>query len=340
VFSDGLPYRVALLVACCACVSQDEEVPVTNRAPELVESRCIWNAAPHSAFTDLIRFEGGWLCCFREGERHVHGADGRIRVLASADGREWESVALLEEKGVDLRDPKLSVTPDGRAMLVIGGSIYAEGQLTKRRPRVAFSADGRQWGDLQPVLADGDWLWRVTWHAGRAYGVSYVASAEHWELKLFASEDGVDYELVTALDVPGRPNEATLRFLPDDTMQALVRREEGDKRAWFGTSRPPYTSWKWRPVGHRIGGPNLIVVPGRGTWVAGRYYAQDETGAAANRTMLGRLTATGFEPELFLPSGGDTSYPGLVWHANELWMSYYSSHEGTSSIYIARALLP
>ncbi|MEK8105428.1 hypothetical protein NKG94_10170 [Micromonospora sp. M12] len=29
-----------------------------------------------------------------------------------------------------------------------------------------------------------------------------------------------------------------------------------------------------------------------------------------------------------LPSGGDTSYPGLVWHDDLLWVSYYSSHEG------------
>jgi len=41
-------------------------------------------------------------------------------------------------------------------------------------------------------------------------------------------------------------------------------------------------------------------------------------------------------PLVTLPSGGDTSYPGLVWHDGELWMSYYSSHEGKTSIYLAR----
>jgi len=39
---------------------------------------------------------------------------------------------------------------------------------------------------------------------------------------------------------------------------------------------------------------------------------------------------------LRLPSGGDTSYPGLVWHGGLLWVSYYSSHEGRASIYLAR----
>lgn len=330
----------ALLLACLACVLQDEPMPASSGAPRLVESRRIWDAAPHSAFTDLVRFEDGWLCTFREGERHVHGADGRIRVLASQDGREWESVALLPEAGVDLRDPKLSVTPDGRAMLVMGGSIYAEGQPTRRRPRVAFSADGRNWGELQPVLAEGDWLWRVTWHDGRAFGVSYVASAENWQLKLFASDDGLDYELVCPLEVPGRPSEATLRFLPDETLQALVRRDAEEEQAWIGTSRTPYASWEWRSAGMALGGPDFLVVPGRGTWAAGRQRTRDEAGASANRTVLGRLTATGFEPELCLPSGGDTSYPGMVWFEDELWMSYYSSHEGPTSIYVARIELP
>ena len=40
-------------------------------------------------------------------------------------------------------------------------------------------------------------------------------------------------------------------------------------------------------------------------------------------------------PLLRLPSGGDTSYPGMVWHENTLWVSYYASHEGKAAIYLA-----
>ena len=47
----------------------------------------------------------------------------------------------------------------------------------------------------------------------------------------------------------------------------------------------------------------------------------------------------GYEPRLTLPSGGDTSYAGMVWHADLLWVSYYSSHEGKTSIYLARVKL-
>ena len=39
---------------------------------------------------------------------------------------------------------------------------------------------------------------------------------------------------------------------------------------------------------------------------------------------------------LKLPSGGDTSYAGLVWFDEMLWISYYSSHVGKTSIYLAK----
>ncbi|MCF6285976.1 MAG: exo-alpha-sialidase, partial [Candidatus Hydrogenedentes bacterium] len=42
------------------------------------------------------------------------------------------------------------------------------------------------------------------------------------------------------------------------------------------------------------------------------------------------------KPVLTLPSGGDTSYPGFVWHDDVLWMTYYSSHEEKTSIYLAK----
>ena len=46
------------------------------------------------------------------------------------------------------------------------------------------------------------------------------------------------------------------------------------------------------------------------------------------------------EEFLTLPSGGDTSYAGLAWHDGRLWVSYYSSHEGKASIYLAQVKLP
>ena len=61
-----------------------------------------------------------------------------FRVITSPDGEDWESAALLTTEGVDLRDPKLSRTPDDRLLLVAGGSIYIDDVFQTRVPRVAF----------------------------------------------------------------------------------------------------------------------------------------------------------------------------------------------------------
>ncbi len=305
---------------------------------ELVSVQKIWDRGAHNAFTDLIRFRDRWFCTFREAEGHVKG-DGRLRVLTSDDGQTWQSAALLAEDGIDLRDPKLSVTPDGRLMIAAGGSVYREGKLVGRQPRVAFSPDGRNWSPPQRVLGEGEWLWRVTWHNGRAYGVSYNASAGKdryaaWGLKLVASDDGVNYREIVKLDVPDRPNETTLRFRDDGEMIALVRREGGNTFGWIGTSRPPHTDWKWHETQYRLGGPNFLILPNGTLWAASRYYPDGP------KTILARFGPTTYEPVLALPSGGDCSYAGLVWHDNLLWMSYYSSHEGKACIYLARIRMP
>jgi hypothetical protein len=310
----------------------------TEGAAELVEVRKIWDRGKHNAFTDLIRFRDRWWCCFREADAHV-GGDGQIRVLESADGKEWQSAALLSETGVDLRDPKFCITPDNRLMLALGGSVYGgTTKLKARQPRVAFSADGRAWSAPQLVLSEGDWLWRVTWHEGRAYGVSYKAGQggaqdAEWSLKLYSSPDGIMYEELAALAINGRPNETTLRFLKTGQALALVRREAGSKKAWLGSSNAPYREWQWRELQHQIGGPNFIELPDGALWASGRSYP------GGPKCVVAKLTPESYDPVLTLPSGGDCSYPGLVWHDGLLWVSYYSSHEGKSAIYLARIKL-
>ena len=97
----------------------------------------IWSEANHSAFTDLCRYKGKFYCTFREAENHV-GYDGKIRVISSNDGNKWETVDLLEKAGVDLRDPKISVTPSGKLMLLYGGSVYKGKDLVVRNPHYSF----------------------------------------------------------------------------------------------------------------------------------------------------------------------------------------------------------
>ena len=300
----------------------------------LVSVRRIWSRAPHNAFTDLIRFNNRWYCALREAKNHA-GDIGRVRVIRSADGTDWTSAALFSERGVDLRDPKLSVAPGRRLMLLMGGSCYTEGKYTGRQPRVAFSLDGRAWDAPRSILSEGDWLWRVTWRGSQAYGVTYrVMDKDTWTVTLVTSGDGLSYREVCRLRVPGKPNEATVRFRRNGEAVALVRREGGNRSAWIGSSRPPYAAWQWKAARHRVGGPNFLILPSGCMWAAGRGWLPE-----GPRTLVARMDHWRYVPALELPSAGDCSYPGLVWHRGLLWVSYYSSHEGKASIYLARIRL-
>jgi hypothetical protein len=155
---------VSLLLLSLAIGHAGQSAP----PPTVVSVARIWDGGAHNAFTDLIRWRDRWYCTFREGDGHV-GGDGRIRVLVSTDGEAWTAAALIGEAGIDLRDPKLSITPDDRLMIVAGGSVYEGTRNLGRQPRVMFSSDGTTWGPPQRVLEEGDWLWRLTWHDGRAY---------------------------------------------------------------------------------------------------------------------------------------------------------------------------
>ena len=280
-------------------------------APTVVSVARIWDAGAHNAFTDLLRWRDRWYCTFREGDDHV-GGDGRIRVLVSNDGETWTSSALISETEIDLRDPKLSITPDDRLMMVAGGSVYQGKRYLGRQPRVTFSSDGTTWSTPQRILAEGDWLWRVTWHDGRAYGVTYKTTPDastEWTATLVSSADGRTFQEVTTFAIPDRPNETTLRFMPDGEMIALVRREAGNRLAWLGRSRAPYTTWTWREISQQIGGPNFIRLPDGELWASGRSYP------GGPKTVVARLSLEGsYDPALTLPSGGDTSYAGMVWH--------------------------
>jgi len=312
------------------------DVPVTV---EVVEVNKIWDKAPHNAFTDLVRWHDKFYCAFREGRGHV-STDGKIRILESKDANRWDSAALVALAGYDLRDAHLSVTPDGRLMLLGGAAPRKkDNQSAPTGTFASFSQDGKRWTKPQIVVQPGRWLWCVTWNKEKAYGVSYTAGKGERYLDLLISNDGINYErYVDKLFEQGRPTEVTLRFDTDRTCYALVRRDRygtESTSAFLGISSPNYKQWQWKDLGtdfNSFGGPNLIRIPGGHWTAAGRMH---QGGAHTALTYIDVENGT-MTKLIKLPSGGDTSYPGLVWHKKMLYVSYYSSHEGKTSIYLAK----
>ncbi len=302
--------------------------------PRLLSVQRIGEAAPHNAFTDLVRWRERWWCVFREGQGHV-SPDGAIRVLTSADGTNWTSGARLTSPLGDLRDPHLTVTPEGRLMLYGAVALPQPGPV-KHSSLVWFSDSGTNWTAEQTVGDPDVWLWRVAWNGPAALGVGYDTGGERF-VRLYSTRNGQSFEtLAPTLFSEPNPNESGLAFLPDGTCLCLLRRDGQPGTGKLGRARPPYRDWTWQDLGVRIGGPQLLRLPDGRLVAAGRLY---DGGARTALCWLdagqGKLTEF-----LKLPSGGDCSYPGLVWHEGVLWVSYYSSHEGRTMVYVARVQLP
>lgn len=306
-----------------------------HRPPELLDVRRIWDAAPHNAFTDIIRFQDRWYCTFREGQDHV-SPDGKLRVITSRDGQQWESAVLIASAHEDLRDAKLSITPDNKLMLCGAGALHQKEPIS-HQSYVWTSPDGTNWSEAIPVADPNYWLWRITWHKGRAYGVGYgCLPTNERTCHLYSSRDSRQFDkLVPDLFKQGYPNETSLIFDVDDTGWCLLRRDNEPSSAQLGMAKPPYTNWRWQDLGVFFGGPHMLRLPD------GRIVAAGRLSDGQVRTALCWLDTdrSTLEEFLTLPSGGDTSYAGLVWHDDLLWVSYYSSHEEKTSIYLAKVAL-
>lgn len=298
--------------------------------PQLYSLTRISAAAPHSAFTDLLRFQGRFLCAFREGEAHV-SADGRVAVLESTDGETWTEAARWGSPEGDLRDPKLSLGPRGKAVLT-AAAAYPTGAAHRHQTLAWTSSDGRQWDGPLRIGEPDSWLWRITWRGEEAFGIGY-STAREGIVRLYRGSKDLAFETVQdRIFSEGSPNEATLLFEANGDARCLLRRDDAGGNGQVGLARPPYTDWAWKDLGARIGGPNWLRLPD------GRYVAAVRLHDGGVRTGLCWIDPTEgtLREFLTLPSGGDTSYAGLLWHEGLLWVSYYSSHEGRTGIYLAR----
>lgn len=316
--------------------------PVHQSLPLLLSITKIWDRGEHQGLTDLLQFKNKMWITFRQADTHYAGMDGFIRILSSANGVVWDLTTTLKLDGWDLRDPKLSIMPNGKLMLLAGASKYLSDKTRiDHCSLVAFSDDGEHFSSFYTLPLGDEWLWKLTWHQGVGYGVTYYWTNPQdrkapWRTSLYQTLDGLNYEKITDFLIPGHPNETTIRFLLDGTMVALVRRDgKGERNAWIGTSVSPYEDWIWNETNYHIGGPDFIVFNDDDMIAGGRCLAITPYGWFA-KTALWRMSTNSLYPLLFLPTSGDTSYPGLLYEAPFLWMSYYSSHEGKSCIYLAK----
>ena len=298
---------------------------------ELLSLSKVFDDGSHASVTDLTRWRGETWLAFRSGHRHQPWPPGHIVVLTSRDSATWEERARITT-GLDDRDPKL--VPDGERMLVYFGSHLEEhdsdGRRVSGKPRLTWShatwtTDGRHFAHPVRVSEASFWLWSPKrfgdhfWCA--AYGRDAACDDPPLEVVLMRSADGVAWERHVTLLGDGEGNEATLHRYADGRMLAVVRGTGDETHLLF--AEPPYTDWSRSSVPHWMHAPAIAEVDGK-LVVAGR----DRTDDGGYVTRLWELDGERTLPLLDLPSGGDTSYCGLVAEEDgTLSVSYYSQHE-------------
>jgi hypothetical protein len=319
---------------------------------KLVRVNKIWDSSPHAAFTDLIYWKNQFVCVFRTGKGHV-SPDGTLQLLHSSDGSTWKPLATVTSKTADLRDPKLAIGMNDELLLYAAAAVHDKSKFT-HQTMVWRSSDGITWSEPAPIGEPNSWLWRVTRQPNGGYlSWGYDCSKERF-IELYQSKNGTDFTRHTPmlLTDQGYPNE-TAMVMEGDKAWCLLRRDGNPPldKGMLGTSTAPFTNWTWRELDQKIGGPAMLRLPGGQFLAVVRLYSVGvpplggkaesrnpaKAGTPAPRTVLCQLDPQ--KPELkellTFPSGGDCSYAGMVWHQSKLFVSYYSSHEGKSSIYFA-----
>lgn len=303
----------------------------------------IWDKGKHNGFPDLFIFKNTFYCTFREGNSHVDNTNsGKVRIVRSRDGKKWESVALFAMEGVDVREARLSLTPNGNMMVILAAGVWKDDAFLSLAPYVSFSdKSGLNFSplektDIDPAITPSlDWIWRVTWNKSIGYGILYQIKGgerkEPWVTFLLQTKNGKHYEKVAKLEIDGNPNESTIRFDKNNKMYVLVRRENGDKMGVLAESNFPYRDWSYNKLQLRLGGPNFLFLNDKQLIMGSRFFE--------NKNVYTALFVTDLKGNVYktikLPSSGDTSYPGMLIYKKKLWVVYYSSHEGKSNIYMA-----
>ena len=309
-----------LFLSFLSCCTLDNDGTLNSMTSDISVNKIYGDGSTYCAFTSLVKRANVYYLAFREGASHVAPSDyGVIRIMSSLDGVNWTLMQTLSVNNTDLRDPDISIMPDGKLMILCGARMLTDGDTYITRTYYSIENSNNHFSQD-----------RV------GYGVCYGDGG----IALVKTIDGKTFDVVTHLDVNGEPNECQIRFDANKTAYMMVRRsgETGQGlNGYMGISNPPYDQWKWKELSIYLAGQDFIIDKNR-IVVATRM-----TQNIGDRTSVwfGNLFGE-FGWCYTLPYGGesgksDTAYAGLLDEEKEYWVSYYAIHEGEKpSIYLVK----
>lgn len=327
-----------ILMTCCS----SEELLESYQSKVTVR-KVYGEGLSYCAFTSLVKRGDTYYLAFREGKTHAEDGDfGLIKILSSTDGEIWSEINTLSLEQVDLRDPNLSVMPNGKLLLLCGARMLSgSGYYVTRTYGCVEKSDG-VFETLEQVVLPEDidwetcsWMWRLTWNKGIGYGVCYGGETP----ALLQTTDGLHFDLMAYLTIPGKPSECRIRFKEDGTAFMLVRRDQGQTsiKGYWGIAKAPYINWEWKELNVSIAGEdflidgNRIVIATRmeqniGSWTA-LWFGNEHGDFNWCYTL----------PYGCTPNRGETGYAGMINEPREYWVSYYAIDEGENpSVFLVK----
>lgn len=303
---------------------------VEPAAPVLVQPKSVVKLianGQHNAFTALVKWKDQYWLAFRQAKDHNSG-DGDIVLLRSSDGEKWDEVRRVNILPDD-RDPQFVATPE---RLFLYDPAMQGGELTSF---VTYTDDGQTWSERVAVYQPRYIMWKPVVQDGKFYAAMHLKSndGKSRDVHLVTSPDGIKWEKVSLIRGGNWESETTIFFESDGSLTAFLRQKYGSPRSSLLSAKAPFTEWTATPGNITFGGHAIHTFAGVNYFFS-RASKGKESVAMIYTYANGKLT-----PYCELPSGGDCSYPEAVQIGDEMLVSYYSSHEGTTNIYLARVPL-
>lgn len=313
-------FALALSLGLAASIHAEDTV-------KPLEVRKVFANGKHNAFTAMRRFKGDLWLAFRSGENH-NSATADVLVLRSNDGKDWQQAYKFDATKDD-RDPQMVVT-EQRLYL------YCPAMNGKEcNTWLAFTDDGKTWSAPRKIYEPQFILWKPCVHDGVFYAAAHKkdesSGGKGREVHFVKSADGINWEKVSTIRAGNWESETTLFFDGKHHATAFLRQKYGNPQAQILEADPPYATWSARPadVSH-FSGHSVHTFRGVTYLLSRTVGPKREYGASIYTFDGGRLTRY-----CDLPAGGDCAYLEAVEDGSNMLVSYYSSHEGSTNIYLA-----
>ena len=293
--------------------------------------RKVYDDGRHNAFTALVRWKDAYWLSFRNADSHAYG-EADLIVLCSPDGEKWTEAHRVNALPDD-RDPQFLATE--KRLFLYDPALQGPDLTTF----ATWTEDGATWSKPQPVYEPRYILWKPRIHGGRFLASAHRKgegkdAAKMRQSHLITSTDGLKWDKISLVSGGNYESETTIFPGPGDKLTAFLRIKYSVP-GFILEAPPPYQEWTRRPADIHLSGHSVHAFRGT-TYLFSRTMNDkgSDTGTMIYTYADGKAT-----PYCKLPSGGDCSYAEAVEVGDEMLVSYYSSHEGRTSVYLARVPL-